>query len=70
MRKQRNSTPWQPHELEILATLYPTTANYIVKERLNNERSISAIYSKAKELGIAKAYKATSSTQFKKGLVK
>ena len=69
MRKQRNSTPWQPHELEILAAAYPTTANYMVKNLLNNERSISAIYSKAKELGIAKAYKAASSTQFKKGLV-
>ena len=50
MRKQRNSTPWQPHELEILAAAYPTTANYMVKNLLNNERSISAIYSKAKEL--------------------
>jgi hypothetical protein len=69
MRKKRNSTPWQPHELKILADIYPTTANYIIKERLNNERSISAIHKKAKELGMAKDYKAASRAQFKKGLV-
>lgn len=67
MGKVSNRTPWQPHELVILAETYQTLTKKAVKELLNNERCIGAIYNKAKELGIKKSKDVAARTQFKKG---